>query len=244
MQVRSDFSSGSRRQIEGSILCRRANASDIAQVENISIWYKNVQAWDTKKDLMLLYSPTSVPMEVIADEVRNLFVSCEQQFKKENPQHWPDSESLGPFPKMHCKLDWARGGVYADKPKGSTEDTSHRKVPTFMYAGSDEDRIVMVMRECTRREMETKVFGKHAFFQMKLPSGADLKEKERFLEKVLNHGAIQKCLGQVTLKGLRRLDYKVVVELLPDGNGPRQSPGEYSLRDIAMKMRAGNSRLW
>ena len=92
--------------------------------------------------------------------------------------------------------------------------------------------------------METKVFGEHTFFQMKLPSGADLKEKERFSEKVLNHGAVQKCLGQVPLKGLRRLDYKVVVGLLPDGNGPRQSPGEYSLRDIAMKMRAGNSQLW
>ena len=100
------------------------------------------------------------------------------------------------------------------------------------------------MGECTRQELETQVFGEHAFFQMKLPSGADMKEKERFSEKVLNHGAVQKCLGQVTLKGLRRLDYKVVVELLPVAEGPRQSPGEYFLCDIAMKMRAGNSRLW
>ena len=91
--------------------------------------------------------------------------------------------------------------------------------------------------------METKVFGEHAFFQMKLPSGVDLKEKERFSEKVLNYGAVQKCLGQVTLKGLRLLNYKVVVELHPDGDGTRQSPGEYSLHDIAMKMRAGNSWL-
>ena len=79
---------------------------------------------------------------------------------------------------------------------------------------------------------------------MKLPSGADMKEKERFSEKVLNYEAVQKCLGQVTLKGLRRLDYKVVVKLLPDAERPRQSPGEYSLRDIATKMRAGNSQLW
>ena len=92
--------------------------------------------------------------------------------------------------------------------------------------------------------METKVFGEHAFFQMKLPSGADLKEKERFSEKVLNHGAVQKCLGQVTLKGLRRLDYKVVVELQPLRKWSPPITGAYSLRDIAMKMRAGNSRLW
>ena len=71
-----------------------------------------------------------------------------------------------------------------------------------------------------------------------------MKEKVCFSEKVLNHGAVQKCLGQVTLKGLCRLDYKVVVELLPDTEGARQSRGEYSLHDIAMKMRAGNSRLW
>jgi len=31
---------------------------DLARVENISIWYKHVQVWGTRKDLMLLYSPT------------------------------------------------------------------------------------------------------------------------------------------------------------------------------------------
>ena len=129
-------------------------------------------------------------MEVIADEVRELFATCEQKFKKEDPARWPDAETMDTFLKMHCRLDWAKGGVYAEKSKNSTEDTSHWKVPTFVYSGAGEDRIIKVMRECTRQELESKFFGEHTFFQMKLPSGADMKEKEQFSEKVLNHGAV------------------------------------------------------
>ena len=88
------------------------------------------------------------------------------------------------------------------------------------------------------------VFGEQAFLQYQLLKQASAKEKLQFSEKILNHGAVQKCLGQVTLTGLRRLDYKVTVELLPDAKGPRQSPGDYSMRDILMKMKAGSSWLW
>ena len=34
------------------------------------------------------------------------------------------------------------------------------------------------------------------------------------------------------------------MELLPDADRPRQSPGDYSIRNILMKMKAGRSRLW
>ena len=62
---------------------------------------------------------------------------------------------------------------------------------------------------------------------------------------MINHGAVQKSLGQVTLSGLRRPDYKVIVELHPDAKGPRASPGSYSVRDILTKMSgAGKIRLW
>ena len=61
---------------------------------------------------------------------------------------------------------------------------------------------------------------------------------------IRNHGAVQKSLGQAALPGLISIDKKITVELLPDSTGPRQSPGEYSIRDIMMKMRAGKTRLW
>ena len=52
----------------------------------------------------------------------------------------------------------------------------------------------------------------------------------------MNCGAVQKLLGQIRLAGLRCPDYKVIVELHPDANGPHASPGSYSVRDILIKM--------
>ena len=70
--------------------------------------------------------------------------------------------------------------------------------------------------------------------------------KERYGEIICNHGAVQKSLGQTPLDGLINIDKKVTVELQPDANGqrPRQSPGQYSMQDIRMKMRHGESCLW
>ena len=118
-------------------------------------------------------------------------------------------------------------------------------MPTFIYDHKDRDRILAVVRECKRLGKESKIFGQHAFFQETPDKYADKQTKDRYGDKVMNHGAVQKSLGQVRLTGLCRPDYKVVVELHPDAKGPRASPGSYSVREILMKMSgAGKIRLW
>ncbi len=172
-------------------------------------------------------------MEVIAAETRKLLSDCETKWKSEHPHMWPESIHGGEFPKLHCILDWGKGGKYVEKPANAPrEDTSHQKLPTFIYDGEDEPCLEALFRECKRLGLERDVFGEHAFFQPMLDRYAEDGEKERFNEKVMNHGAVQKSLGHCTLAGLKRVDYKVTVELLPDADGPRQSPGDYSIRNI------------
>ena len=218
---------------------------DMAAIEDVRLYYKKVQAWHTKKDFMLFYGPTSPPMQIICDEVLELLAENEKLFVSQKPNQFPADLHDGAFPVLFANLDWARGGNFVDRPVGVQEDTSHRKVPTFMYDFKDGDRIMKVMRECKRLGKEAKVFGQHAFFQETPDKYADKPTKDRYGEKVINHGAVQKSLGQVTLSGLCRPDYKVIVELHPDAKGPRASPGSYSVRDILTKMSgAGKIRLW
>ena len=218
---------------------------DLAKVQDFRLEYKNLQCWCTKRNWFLMYAPNRPPMEVIAAETRKLLSDCETKWKSEHPHMWPESIHGGEFPKLHCILDWGKGGKYVEKPANAPrEDTSHRKLPTFIYDGEDEPRLEALFRECKRLGLERDVFGEHAFFQPMLDRYAEDGEKERFNEKVMNHGAVQKSLGHCTLAGLKRVDYKITVELLPDADGPRQSPGDYSIRNILMKMKAGRSRLW
>lgn len=218
---------------------------DIRRVEGLRMEYSDVQAWDVRKDLMMMYNPTAIPEGVMAADVSEFLEKSEELFMIRKPSMFPAAIHAQPFPRMECALDWSKGVWDPDKPSGrSDEDMSHRKVHTFSYPGEHAERIQRVVREVRRRGMETRLFGEHAFFQYKLPSKADPETKRRFLNKLRNHGAIQKSTGSMILTGLVRPDWKVKVELHDDANGPRASPGEYSVRDLASKMMVGHQRLW
>ena len=63
---------------------------------------------------------------------------------------------------------------------------------------------------------------------------------------IRNHGLYRNVLAldQALLYDLINMDNKVILELLSDANDPKQSPGDYSVRDILMKTRSSKSRLW
>ena len=65
----------------------------------------------------------------------------------------------------------------------------------------------------------------HAFSQETPDKYADKNTKDRCEDKVINHEAVQKSLEQVRLTDLCRPDYKIPVELYPNADGPRESPG-------------------
>ena len=116
---------------------------DLARVDNLRIWYKNIQAWDTRKDLMLLYCPTSLPMDVLADEVMELFTTCEHS-KRRIQDSGLTQKRRGNFQHFIVSLIGQKEEYAA---KNSNEDTFHMKVPTSMYSGVDKGRIIKVMRK-------------------------------------------------------------------------------------------------
>jgi hypothetical protein len=122
----------------------------------------------------------------------------------------------------------------------------------MIYDATFDDFIKTVITECKRNQQARQMFGERTFFQyrledVRLPNGnihtMAQGKKDDFVEKVRNHGATQKPLDNIELHGLIHPDYKVPVELQNDADGPSQSPGDYSVRDIMMKMKAGESRL-
>ena len=218
---------------------------DLAQVDGIQFFYKHIQALDTSRKLMLMYAPNSVPMDTYASEVQKLLEAREKEWTVKNPHLWDKRVHSGEFPEIKCILDWGRGTKWEERKAGApNEDTTHRKVPTFLYATKHEERIMALVKECKRRGLEKGIFGEHAFFQEVPGRDAPDAQKVRYAIMLCNHGAVQKSLGQVSLEGLVDIDKKITAELMPDESGPRQSPGSYSVRDLMMKMKAGDAKLW
>ena len=115
---------------------------------------------------MIFYAPTAIPMDRVATDARNLLERCEKELVMTNPNHWDRQRHKGLFPEIKCVLDWAKGTKYEERrPDVPKEDTNHRKVATFLNHMDEDDRVLLVARECKRRGWEKRVFGEHSFFR-------------------------------------------------------------------------------
>lgn len=213
---------------------------DMATVDNAQVFYKKIQEWATMRDLYLMWSAASTSMVEYTKKVHKFLSDCERTFCGKYPHEFDLAEHGGEFPPIEVRLDWGRGGSFNQRPKDATEDddTSHRKVPTIIYPAYAGARILRVVSRIKSQGLEKREFGDHAFFQYQLTRMASEDERERFNEKLVLQGSIQKSLASGLVTGLTRPDYLVTVELYPDADGPRQSPGELSIADILRKLRS------
>ncbi len=68
--------------------------------------------------------------------------------------------------------------------------------------------------------------------------------KDQLNDWYLMQGGVQKSFRDITLDGLVRLGYKVMLELEDNENGPRQSPDKYFVLDILMKIYCGKVHMF
>ena len=110
---------------------------DLSQIEALQLSIKGIQEWHMNRDLMLMYTSNNLLTAGIASEVNSLLTKCKNRFKTAKPNLWTEELHSRPFPKMMCIIDGAKGVWEQNQPQGrdaKKEDTSHRKIPTFIYA--------------------------------------------------------------------------------------------------------------
>ena len=210
---------------------------------------KKFQVWKSSRRLVLVNGPCYTTMENYKSLVWEQMDALEKRLVIKHPDRFPPAiHSNGPFPQWDCELDWGKGGNWKDSSKNKTrENTNHRKVPTFVYNLQDEDRILAVARACKDRKLEQTHFGQSARLQelpATKPSDTDQKVKDNLDRLWINHGGAQKSLGNLVLEGIVDPHFKVKVDLEDDNDGPRSSPGDFSVIDILSKIFIGRPKLF
>ncbi len=87
---------------------------------------------------MLINVPTKVPMESIATETQKLLSGVERDMTVRHCPEFPLLEHSGDLLTVEVICNWGKEGHWRDPKKRAVgEDTSHRKVPTFIYEKLD-----------------------------------------------------------------------------------------------------------
>ena len=130
---------------------------DLSQIEELQLSIKGIQERHRKRNLMLMCTSNNPLTAAVASEVNSLLTKCKNRFKTAKPNLWTEELHSRPFPKMMCIIDGAKGVWEQNQPQGrdaKKEDTSHRKIPRFIYANKNEEIIQKVVLECRRQGME------------------------------------------------------------------------------------------
>ena len=217
-------------------------STDISISSGVNLYWKNLQAFDTRKKLALPCTPYKIPAAHIQEMVIELMEKSERAFVKKYPARFPSEVHTGTMPEMVVQLNWAEGTPWNDPKKRSSDDTSHRKVFQLEHKFEDQPRLVTLVKEIKKKGYEKDIFGEAAYFAFQPERNASGEHKKAWERKVKYSGTVMMNQGSVEFSGLENPDAEVQMEMI-DQTLPQ--PGKMSVRSILSKMKGpGNKRFW
>ncbi len=87
----------------------------------------------------MLNSPTKFPMSFITENCQFVLSKLESSLVQKYPNKYPAWKRSLSLPQFDVILDWGREGNWKEPKKNvQGDDTSHWKVPTFIYKKSEK----------------------------------------------------------------------------------------------------------
>jgi len=248
------FANGTKekaRVIRGSVMlglakdCRQTIKmlfTDISIVSGVKLYWKDLQALDTRKKIALPCAPIKIPATHVQEMLIQLMEKWEAVFVEKYPSRFPSSVHTGKLPPIVVKLNWAEGTPWSDPKKRSTDDTSHRKVFQIETKVDDQPRLVNLVKEIKKKGYEKDIFGESCYLAFQPDRDATPDHKKVWERKVKYSGTVMMNQGSVEFNGLEFPDAEVQMEMV-DPNLPQ--PGKMSIRMVLTKMKGpGKKRFW
>ncbi len=129
------------------------------------------------------------------------------------------------------------GEVWEDqaekKKKQQASNTSHLAF-VFHVHRSDEKQLATLLDRAKYRNLWYEHWGGVAFTVEQPDFTMPAEVKDRYIEMVQSHGAMQLSMGAATIPGIVTATRKFVLRLTPDKNGQPREPTKKSLMDISI----------
>ena len=216
--------------------------TDITIGLGVNLYWKNLQAFDTRKKIALPCAPYKIPASYIQEMVLELMERSERGFVKIYPARFSSEVHTGTMPEIVVQLNWAEGTPWSDPKKQSANDTSHRKVFQLEYKFEDQSRLVNLVQEMKKKGYEKDIFGEAAYFAFQPDRDASAEHKKVWGRKVKFSDTIMMNQGIVEFSVLENPDAEVLMETVDQSLA---QPRKMSVRSILTKMKGpDNRRFW
>ena len=216
--------------------------TDITIGLGVNLYWKNLQAFDTRKKTALPCAPYKIPASYIQEMVLELMERSERGFLKRYPAKFPSEVHTGTMPEIVVQLNWAEGTPWSDPKKQSANDTSHRKVFQLEYKFEDQSRLVNLVQEIKKKGYEKDIIGEATYFAFQPDRDTSEEHKKMWERKVKFSDTVMMNQGSIEFNGLEDPDVEVLMETVDQSLA---QPGKMSVQSVLTKMKGlGNRRFW
>ena len=158
----------------------------------------------------------------------SLMEKSKKSFVTKYPSEFPASIHSKPFPECKGRVDWAQGTQWQD-PKSCkrNKDTTFRKVFQLEIDSKEEEGLHKVAVMITRKGLEKKTFGQHAYVTLQSRRDATVPHKKAWEKHVKYSGTVNVSMGSATMTGLKNPDAEVQMERID-----KKPVGKMSVRSV------------
>lgn len=226
--------------------CLEEAAGDLRAM-GCSIFFKKCQEVDTVSTFVFLGVPNSISEDTVKSTVDEVLMKLEEELRQTDNDYKLTARQKERWIQYAITKEYPGGMPWEDqsekKKKVQTSNNS-RLAYVFHVHRPDEQRLATLLEHAKYRNLWHEHWGGVAFTVQQPGFNTPAGVKDRYIEMVQSHGAMQLSMGAATLPGIVTATRKFTLRLTPDENGQPREPTEKSLMDILRMMEITDKKVW
>jgi hypothetical protein len=212
-----------------------------------SIFFKKCQEVDTVSNFIFLRVPDSISEETVKETVDKMLQELEAELIKNNKDYKVPVRQKGKWIKYAITKEYPGGMPWEDqeKKKKKKQGSNSSGLAFIFHVHCPEERRLATLLNHTKYLNLWHEHWRGVAFRIEQPDfTTPAGTKDRYIEMVQLHGAMQLSMGAATIPEIVTATRKFTLCLTPDKNGQPRAPTEKTLMEILQMMEIEGKKVW
>ncbi len=212
-----------------------------------SIFFKKCQEVDTASNFIFLGVPNSISEETVKETVDKVLQELEAELIKNDKDYKLPVRQKGKWINYAITKEYPGGMPWEDqeeKKKKKQGSNSSRLAFIFHVHHPEEQHLAILLNRAKYLNLWHKHRGGVAFTVEQPDFTTPVGVKDRYIEMVQSHGAMQLSMGAATISGTVTATRKFTLCLTPGKHGQPWAPTEKTLMEILRLMEIEGKKVW